>query len=298
MGEPVTAAPFQRPKCMSKYAGMLRGFSFLMHRLNMHRRSLFLALLLMLTAAGALWYLHGSVLAAGNGTGEPVLVELFTSEGCSSCPPADALLASLQAKSAAGGAQPLVVLSEHVDYWDHDGWRDPFSSAGFTQRQSGYSERFGLSSIYTPQMVVDGQFEFVGSDRVSAGRAINSASVAQKLHIDIAQAAWQADKLVANLHLAQVPAELRDATLYAALADTVDTSQVGAGENSGRTLKHVSVVRLLQPLGPLSALTAEANGNTVELTLPNHRQHGQMQLVIFAQQPHLGPVVGVAARAL
>ena len=289
----VTSQPPQRPKySMGGMPTVPRG-----NPISMSRRFIFVALYLTLTAAGALWYLHGSVLAAGNGSGEPVLVELFTSEGCSSCPPADTLLASLQSKSASGGAQPLVVLSEHVDYWDHDGWRDPFSSAGFTQRQSAYSERFGLSSIYTPQMVVDGQFEFVGSDRVSAGRAINSASAAQKVHIEITSASWQADTLTAKLQIAQTPAELRNATLYAALADAVDISEVGGGENSGRTLKHVSVVRVLQPLGQLGAAATES-GNTAQLSLPDHRRHGQMQLVIFAQQPHLGPVMGVAARAL
>lgn len=260
------------------------------------RRYALPALYFALIAAGALWYLHGSVLASGNGSGEPVLVELFTSEGCSSCPPADALLANLQAKSEAGSAQPLVVLSEHVDYWNHDGWRDPYSAAGFTQRQSAYSERFGLSSIYTPQMVVDGQFEFVGSDRIAAARAINSASAAKKGHIDIGNAAWRGDTLTAEVHLGQLPPELRNATLYAALADAADTSQVAGGENSGRTLKHVSVVRVLQPLGQPAALAGA--GSTVQLTLPDHGKHGQMQLVIFAQQPHLGPVVGVAARGV
>ena len=260
----------------------------------MSTRSIFLALYGWAIAAGAFWYLHGSVLAAGNGSGEPVLVELFTSEGCSSCPPADALLASLQAKSAAGGAQPLVVLSEHVDYWDHDGWRDPFSSASFTQRQSAYSERFGLSSVYTPQMVVDGRFEFVGSDRVAAGRAINNASNAQKVHIEVADAVWQGDTLTATLQIAQASPEQRDATLYAALADTVDTSQVEGGENSGRTLKHVSVVRVLQPLGQLGAAASEA-GSRVQLSVPGHARRGQMQLVIFAQLPHAGAVVGVSA---
>jgi hypothetical protein len=263
----------------------------------MSRRSIFLALYVSFAAAGAVWYVHGSVLAAGNGSGEPVLVELFTSEGCSSCPPADALLASLQAKSAAGGAQPLVVLSEHVDYWDHDGWRDPFSSAGFTERQSAYSERFGLSSVYTPQMVVDGQFEFVGSDRVAAGRAINNASNAKKVHIEIADAVWQGNTLTATLHIAQALPEQRNAILYAALTDAADTSQVGGGENSGRTLKHVSVVRVLQPLGQLGAATADA-GSRVQLTLPDHTRHGQMLLVIFAQERHAGAVVGVAAHAV
>ncbi len=264
---------------------------------QMSRRTIYLLLYLLAIAGGALWYLRGSVLAAANGSGEPVLVELFTSEGCSSCPPADALLASLQAKSAGGSAHTLVVLSEHVDYWDHDGWRDPYSSAAATQRQSAYGARFKLDSIYTPQMVVDGKFEFVGSDRISAGRAINEAGTAEKVHLKIVDTVWQQDKLVARVQVAQVPEALRGATLYAAVADVLDVSQVEAGENTGRTLKHVSVVRVLQPVGPVGSV-ADPNGSTFQIEAPGHGQHGQQQLVIFAQQPNLGPVVGAAVRAL
>jgi hypothetical protein len=110
---------------------------------------------------------------------QPVLVELFTSEGCSDCPPADALLARLDATQFVPDAQ-AIVLSEHVTYWDHQGWRDPFSLEELTARQEQYVRRFGLDSSYTPQMVVDGAAQFVGNDPRALSRALATAAAAPK----------------------------------------------------------------------------------------------------------------------
>src|SRR5574337_814125 len=117
---------------------------------------------------------------ASGGPRAPVLVELFTSEGCSSCPPADALLARLDQTQPVSGAE-VIALKEHVDYWDHLGWRDPYSSELFTARQNAYAHAFGKDGIYTPQMIVDGRTEFVGSRESLARQAIRRAAQEPKI---------------------------------------------------------------------------------------------------------------------
>src|SRR5713101_3272874 len=128
----------------------------------------------------------------------PVLVELFTSEGCSSCPPADALLERLDRFQPVSGAD-LIVLSEHVDYWNDIGWKDPYSSHEFSERQSAYAAQFGLGTIYTPQMIVDGHFEFVGSDERRAREAIANATKVMKTPVSISSSL--SDEKTITLHI-------------------------------------------------------------------------------------------------
>jgi hypothetical protein len=184
----------------------------------------------------------------------PVVVELFTSEGCSSCPPADALLIQLEAEQRIAGAQ-VVVLGQHVDYWNRLGWTDPFSSAAFTRRQNDYAEAFGRDSIYTPQMVVDGQAEFVGSDAARAQAAITRAAGQPKIPLDVAvEAGPQPDKIRVLITPGEVPSGMpcRNAEVFLALTERNLSSSVARGENSGRHLQHTGVVRALKSLGPLA----------------------------------------------
>src|SRR6266852_1957427 len=147
-------------------------------------------------------YIHAASTPAGSSSDgaprTPVLVELFTSEGCSSCPPADALLERLDRSQPVRGAD-RIVLSEHVDYWNDIGWKDPYSSHEYSERQSAYAEQFGLRSIYTPQMVVDGHFEFVGSDERRARQAIESATKVVKAPVSLSSS--RSDEKTAILHI-------------------------------------------------------------------------------------------------
>src|SRR5215469_14679115 len=127
----------------------------------------------------------------------PVLVELFTSEGCSSCPPADRFLEKLDRQPVAGAE--MIVLSEHVDYWNHIGWKDPYSAHVYSERQSLYGKRFGLDSVYTPQMVVDGSSEFVGSNPALADEAFVKALNVPKIFVHLSL--LSADRSGVHVHL-------------------------------------------------------------------------------------------------
>jgi len=222
----------------------------------------------------------------------PVLVELFTSEGCSSCPPADALLAKLNHDQPIQNAE-IIILEEHVDYWDDLGWHDRFSSHQYTERQSQYSARLGVDGVYTPQMIVDGTDQFVGNDSFHAQRFITNAAQKTKLNLSVSHPVVDAHKISSSVSLPGSSPSQPYADLYAALVDPSDTTDVRNGENGGRRLQHAGVVRSLQRIGTLKDLNAGALN--FSLNAPTDAKLADMRVVVFAQQSNQGHVLGVVA---
>jgi hypothetical protein len=216
----------------------------------------------------------------------PILLELFTSEGCSSCPPADRLLETLDRTQPVSGAD-LIVLSEHVDYWNRLGWTDPYSSPLFTERQQEYVRRLHLDGAYTPQLVIDGQADFVGSDERAVRAGILRAEAHPKTSMSL-RAQRVGPEVTVSLEVGDI---MRQENLYLALASDSAQSQVTRGENSGRTLRHVAVVSSLIRVGTLHARGAFAK----ELTLPLENQKSQSwRVVAFLQDSGSGRILGVA----
>ena len=223
-----------------------------------------------------------------------VLVELFTSEGCSSCPPADALLRQVNGSQTTDG-QLIVGISEHVTYWNQLGWSDPYSSSTYTERQDAYSQRFHLDGVYTPQMVINGAEQIVGSDRAALLRAVlteeehPSRMALRILSVEAAQGGW-------NVHFSasgELPAHGVD--LIAVLADDSDRSNVLHGENSGRTLAHVAVARSISRIAKLQTV----GEGTAQIPIPPSFQASQgHHLILFAQTPGNGRVLGADTKPL
>jgi len=226
----------------------------------------------------------------------PVLIELFTSEGCSSCPPADALLEKLDRSQPVTGAD-LIVLSEHVDYWNDTGWKDPYSSHEYSRRQSEYAAQFRLGSIYTPQMVVDGHFEFVGSDERRASQAIKEAAKASKAHVSISLSSSDAEATTVHVEAEPLPSTVgtQSADIFLAIADNSDESQVSGGENAGRRLQHVAVLRKLVRIGAVDASTGFSRDLNLDL---KSEHHGNLRVVAIVQEPEAGRVLGASLARL
>lgn len=238
--------------------------------------------------------LAGSPLLAQSHSSAPVVVELFTSEGCSSCPPADALLREFSRGNA--GGTPVVVLGEHVDYWNYIGWTDRFSSAAFSQRQQAYVERLHLDSAYTPQMVIDGHLQLVGNDRAGVLHDIHAAASAPKpAQVNLQWLPGGAAGSPRTLHVAvRLPAKAEGpAAPDVVLAITEDelTTSVGKGENAGRTLQHAGVVRQLRVLGKVNGGGYDAD---VPLVAAKGWNPANLKVVVFAQQPNSGTILGAA----
>ena len=231
----------------------------------------------------------------------PILVELFTSEGCSSCPPADAMLGNLDRIQPVSGAQ-IIVLEEHVDYWNHDGWTDKYSSSAITERQNEYGRRFKLNDVYTPEMVVDGDTQFNGSDAKAAVHAIEEARSKPKVALRISAFSVDGPKAV-RLHIDAdaLPAALgvRKADVFVAVALDHAESQVLKGENKGRDLKHVAVAVTVTKVGTVEevhGVGGERGGfdRDVVVKLPSVVEAGNLRVIAFVQKADSGAVLGAS----
>jgi len=218
-----------------------------------------------------------------NGKGFAV-VELFTSEGCSSCPPADKFLEELQKDN---GNKEIYLLAFHVDYWDHQGWKDRFSDAAYSNRQGQYAQWMNLRTIYTPQIVVNGASEYVGSNTGAILQAISAGLEEQAKGTLTLNARKDGNKL--NVAYEET-GNAKDAELVLALVQRAAQSNVKAGENSGRKLSHAQVVRRMVHF-PLSAAKKNAS-----IQLPDDFTENGWELIGFVQDNANGHITA-AARA-
>jgi hypothetical protein len=227
----------------------------------------------------------------------PVVVELFTSEGCSDCPPADAVLAKLS--NAIPGVD-VIPLEEHVDYWDRQGWRDPFSSASFTLRQVDYTRALRVDSPYTPQMIVNGRDEFVGSSYGTATNAIAKAARGAPRQVRIAIAVDRVSGNVVPVHIsAQVPEGLvlKAADVFVAVTENGLSSHVTAGEKRGKDLRHSAVVRSLTRIGTLDGKSSTWSG-AGDITIDRQWNPRTTRIVAFVQDHGAGVIHGAATAAV
>ncbi|MBV8390978.1 MAG: DUF1223 domain-containing protein [Mucilaginibacter sp.] len=219
----------------------------------------------------------------GSGKGFAV-VELFTSEGCSSCPPADALVAKVQKESA---DKPVYILAFHVDYWNRLGWKDAFSSHDYSNRQYQYSRWLKSSEVYTPQVIVNGRTEFVGSDENRLRSAIKSGlENSAKTEISLNNIKVEGDKADIQYH---VTGAASNSDLLIALIEKNATTKVKGGENGGRTLSHVQIVSQLKTI----ILKNSANG-TETIALPHGFDSQKFELIGFVQNTSNGEITGAA----
>jgi hypothetical protein len=213
------------------------------------------------------------------------LVELFTSEGCSSCPPADELVARVQKEV---GDKPIYILAYHVDYWDRLGWKDAFSSADYSKRQNEYARWLNLSQVYTPQIIVNGKTEFVGSQEGALRNAIKKGLQGNngvQLNLSIAQ---NANNSASVQYKVDGKAGNTGSVLSLVLVQKQAVIKVERGENGGRTLTHAQIVRNLQTLS-----LSKNNGSTT-ITLPKGFDATGWEVIGFVQNTANGAVLGAA----
>jgi len=226
----------------------------------------------------------------------PVVVELFTSEGCSSCPPADALMAYLEAEQPVPKTQ-IIALEEHVDYWNSDGWMDPFSNREWTLRQQDYAGTLKNRNPYTPQMIVDGRTEFVGGNDRAAVQAIEKAATQPKAHVTLSvapsakpgveQATVSVDQLAATNHNDKPE-------VWLAVTESGLHSAVSAGENAGSELHHASVVRTFHKVATINLNKETSYSGTTPVHLDSSWKLQNVRIVVFVQEQKSRQILGAA----
>jgi hypothetical protein len=227
-------------------------------------------------------------------SGSTVIMELFTSEGCSDCPPADALLRQIDLKQTRAG-QLIVGISEHVTYWNNLGWKDPFSAPEFTERQEVYASRMSPEGPYTPEMVVNGREQFVGSDVGALQRALGDEARRPHPDLNILSATPSSSGLQVTFSIEGEMSSPLD--IVAVLTDDADQSNVLRGENGGRLLQHVAVARSLVRVATISGAAQMA----IHIAFPDgfHLDGGSgHHLILFAQEKHQGAIEGAATTKL
>jgi len=224
----------------------------------------------------------------------PVVVELFTSEGCSSCPAADDLLASLAKGEQMSSQYEVIALGEHVDYWDNLGWKDSFSSPLFSARQQDYGIAFRSSNVYTPQMVVNGQKEVLGSDAAAIHGAIAATSRSARAEILMQVAAQD----ILQLRVGKLPPGSHKADVLLAVTESGIETYVSAGENQSRHLRHTAVVRLMSKLAELDPAHPGEYTADARLNLRPEWKRSNVRLVLLLQDKENRRILGAASLPL
>ena len=235
---------------------------------------------------------HQAAPEAGDEPLTPVIVELFTSQGCSSCPPADDLLRSLERNQPVNGAL-IIPLSEHVDYWNRLGWRDPFSSRVFSERQRAYAESLGTKNVYTPMMVVDGGVAFVGSRPITAREAVVAARKVPKATLALeATMAPNGSTIRVEGVVTRLPTVSEQPGVWVAVTESQLTTEVTRGENASKTLTHTGVVRSLDWLGSLTRPPRDVYQIEGDVKLKSTWRRDRLRLVVFLQDQTSGRILG------
>ncbi len=227
----------------------------------------------------------------------PVVVELFTSEGCSTCPPADALLSQLETDQPIEGAQ-IIGLEEHVDYWNHDGWVDSYSSPDWTLRQEEYVARFKDKSPFTPQMIVDGQRQLVGNSARDAQDAIREAAHRAKAQVSITtETPSKSDAVRFEVRVGNVAGigDQESADIWMAVTEDGLETAVKAGENAGRNLRHAAILRSLHKIGTISARGSFPVILNQQVKLKSNWKRTNLRIVMFVQQRKSLHILGAAS---